>query len=868
MPFKYDPYESTYVDPNSVEIAKALRERFIQNFNAADAVGQELNKLNAADFENDQKLKAELDTSVRDNLSQYAETGNYENMTFKVAGTARDYRDRSAPITENYTRYAAYQQDLAKDYKDGKISSAAYRNSIPMTKAMGYSGISMDPNTGMVDPKSYFSGMSIATDPKITEKLIQALNLIEADSNEKTISKIYMGENGEMKYTSMQGWEGKTAEKVQKAYDAVMGNSEVQNYIAQEAKFKAYEAYSNPDGSLNKDALNQVSASGIQMHKQEMSKLQKLIGDPKTPQYKKDQYTATLNAYNQSLNYLSTTKDPAQQLNYASSLFKEELLAPYQAMASLKISNKTKSSYSEDYSDMEMRRQDAARARSVELEKLQMQAQSQIKITSEGKIDETFDPAVNETEIKTAQQNVIDDTAILNDPNRGNQEKIEAQQRINTNTEFIVARKMHSSNENAQVIPEAVVSLYDSNGVYGDTFAFGFGTEGITMKQLWSDYQTFRGAGGASGDLSVYYNSDDFYKLITSDPGSNPETDAFIKQVNNRHSGEDGALVLQELKESLTKNVNAKIIGKVAKNRTFTTQTVPPGTSPIMAVKAAEEIRSQFNTLGDLQSVQGTIYTPAAGDQQVTGNVEQMIKTWEKDTDNNGTFKAGSKIMGVRFGVANGYQFQDKSQNGQYAIFTVAPEAEGEAATGKAFKEIYVPLENIASADMQAELNKPVNRLAKLVNSTSYFGEYKKPTQTYEYEKKFSDAEVSAVQFSNELQNKNANDAAKFLKENAEVFAQYQANGYLANDGSFIGVPARKIIIKVDSPKNEKDIGEAEIFLESVDGVVEPMMEYNSQGQYVRAGKMSMNGERFTSIVNDVNLGLYNPSGYNLVNGY
>jgi hypothetical protein len=862
MPYQFGEYVSTYVDPQSVKISETLRNRFIENYNAADVVGQELNKLAAADFESDQKLKTELDTSVREKLSQFSESGDYENMTFKVAEAARDYRDKSAPITENYNRYAAYQQELAKDYKEGKISSAAYRDAIPLTKAMGYSGISMDPKTGMVDPKSYFSGMSIVRDPKISEKLVQALNLIEEDSSEKTITGLYVDPaNGEMKYTSKEGWEGITAEKVQRAYDAVMGSEEVQAYIQQEAKFKAYETYSNPDGSLNKDALNQVTASGVEMHKQEMAKLQKLIGDPKTPQYKKDQYTATLNAYTQSLNNLSTTKDPAQQLNYASSLFKEDLLAPYQSMASLKIKNKTTSEYSEDYSDMEKANRAAARARQLELDKLQLEAQGQIQIAKEGAIDENIDPATLEIKKVTAEQNIKNATAVLNDPNAGNQEKLDAQSRINSSTEELVKINMIAGTQNTEVVKDVVSSAFDENEVFGDTFAFGFGTDGLTFKQVWSEYQNYRNSSGASLSPSNY--ASDFYKLITSDPNSNPETKAFIQRLNNSNSGEDAQLVLKELGENLNVNMNAAKVAKIERTRTFTTSTVPVGTNPIIMANTAKEVKAQFNTLGDLQAVQGTIYRPAPDETQVVGSVEQMKEAWKEDG-----FTEGSKIMGVRWGVANGLELTDKSQYGQYAIFTVAPEEEGKTSTGKPYKEIYVPIESVVSADQLAELNKPVNRLGRMVYTTASATNYAKSSQTYEYEKQFSDTEVKAIQFANELQTKTPGDAAKFLKANAEVFAQYQANGYLAADGSFIGTPAKKIIIKVDGADSENATPQAEIFLQSVDGKIEPMTEYDSQGKLVRAGKMSMNGQRFTSIVNDQNLGLYNASGYNLVNGY
>ncbi len=488
MAFKYEPYQSTYVDPQSVKIAEILRDRFIQNFNAADAVGTELSKLKAADFENDQKLKSQIDADVRGRLGQYAESGAYEDMTFRVAETARDYRDRSAPVTENYNRYVAYQQDLAKQYQKGKISSKAYRNAIPMTKALGYSGISLDPNTGMVDPNSYFSGPAIVADPKITEQLIKVLNQIEADSSEKTISGLYVGEDGQMKYTSKQGWEGITEQKVNRAYEAVMALPEVQEYLNQEAKYTAYENYANPDGSLNPDALGQVTAAGIEMHKAEMNKLSALIGSPKTSQSKKQQYQATLNAYQQSMSYLEGLKDPAQQLNYAASLAKEQLLAPYQAIAAGKVYSKSSSSYEEDYSEMEKDKRRADRAKQAEIEKLAAEAASKITIAREGTMTEIIDDANVEVTADQARKNIKDAQAVLDDPNAGVADKESAKERLATNYRALALSSNIAGGATTKFVRDAIGSTLSENPEVGDIDNWGFGTYGRKFKEVYEGY--------------------------------------------------------------------------------------------------------------------------------------------------------------------------------------------------------------------------------------------------------------------------------------------------------------------------------------------------------------------------------------------
>ena len=851
MPYKFGEYVSTYVDPQSVKISEVLRDRFVQSFNAADAVGEELNKLKAADFESDQKLKTELDTKVRDNLSRYAQSGDYENMTFDVAATAKEYRDRSAPITENYNRYAEYQQKLAKDYEKGRISSSAYRNAIPMTKALGYSGLSIDPNTGMVDPKSYFSGMNIAKDPKITDRLIKVLGQIEADSAEKTITGLYTNpETGEMKYTSKQGWEGITEEKVARAYEAVMADPEVQNYLAQEGRFKAFESYSNPDGTLNADALNQVTASGMEMHKAEMDKLSALIGNPKTSQAKKQEYQATLNAYQQSMTYLSGLKDPSQQLNYAASLAKEELLNPYKAIAAGKVYNKTKSDYSEDYSEMEKEKRRAAITKQGELEKLKLMAESKITIDKEGGIDEVVDLANVESVIDKAQTNIKNDTALLNDPNAGEYEKAEARQRIATNQEQLaLAQKVLGSNAETYV-DNAVDALIVENPEVGDIDNWGFGTYGIDFSEVYNVYKSLRGSAA---------NKKDFYRVLQEGP-KGADYQALAQSIGSIHSGEDGMQILAESKASMDTKLKDLGSNQIAMNRTFNTKTAPIGTNPVISDATAAEIKGQFTTLGDLSGISGLIYRdPDNDDNQTVGTVGGeggIIDAW-----GTSGFKAESKITNIRYGVANGMELTDKSQYGQYAILTVSPEAEGEnAVTKRPYKEVYVPIEKVLSADQIAALNEPATKFQRHIQTVGMGTRYASEQQTYEFEKDFTDEEKRAIMFSNELNSKSSTEAAKFLKQNAETFEQYVAMGYLTKDGSFAGMPYQKLIIDVADAASGKS-PKAQIFLVDVNGQRKPMTDPTTGKP---AGYMDVNSEVFRSIVNDQNVGLYRADGYNL----
>lgn len=852
MAFKYEPYQSTYVDPQSVKIAEILRDRFIQNFNAADAVGTELSKLKAADFENDQKLKSQIDADVRGRLGQYAESGAYEDMTFRVAETARDYRDRSAPVTENYNRYVAYQQDLAKQYQKGKISSKAYRNAIPMTKALGYSGISLDPNTGMVDPNSYFSGPAIVADPKITEQLIKVLNQIEADSSEKTISGLYVGEDGQMKYTSKQGWEGITEQKVNRAYEAVMALPEVQEYLNQEAKYTAYENYANPDGSLNPDALGQVTAAGIEMHKAEMNKLSALIGSPKTSQSKKQQYQATLNAYQQSMSYLEGLKDPAQQLNYAASLAKEQLLAPYQAIAAGKVYSKSSSSYEEDYSEMEKDKRRADRAKQAEIEKLAAEAASKITIAREGTMTEIIDDANVEVTADQARKNIKDAQAVLDDPNAGVADKESAKERLATNYRALALSSNIAGGATTKFVRDAIGSTLSENPEVGDIDNWGFGTYGRKFKEVYEGYKAWRGGSA---------NEEDFYGILNSGPTS-AEYQALATNLSTIHEGEDGNQLLADSKAVIDTKLAALGSKKVRVDRNFNTRTAPVGTSPVLAQKAAEEIQSQFKTLGDLSGINNLIYRPKQDADQTFGDIGGeggILENWSTDG-----FTANSKITNVRYGVANGLEMIDKSETGQYAILTVAPteEAADKQGTGeilRPYKEIYVPIEKVASADMIKALNEPFTVFHRDINTLGYGTAFEQPNKTFIYEKTFTEPEKRAIMFSKELTSMSATDAARFLKENAATFEEYVTKGYLERDGSFAGSTDESIIVEVKDINNQQRPVKAEISLVDINGQIRPLVDPRS-GE--RIGQMDVNSDILRSIMNDQNVGLYHPDGY------
>jgi len=588
------------------------------------------------------------------------------------------------------------------------------------------------------------------------------------------------------------------------------------------------------------------------MHKAEMNKLSALIGSPKTSQSKKQQYQATLNAYQQSMSYLEGLKDPAQQLNYAASLAKEQLLAPYQAIAAGKVYSKSSSSYEEDYSEMEKDKRRADRAKQAEIEKLAAEAASKITIAREGTMTEIIDDANVEVTADQARKNIKDAQAVLDDPNAGVADKETAKERLATNYRALALSSNIAGGATTKFVRDAIGSALSENPEVGDIDNWGFGTYGREFKQVYEGYKAWRGGSA---------NEEDFYGILNSGPTS-AEYQALATNLSTIHEGEDGNELLAGSKAVIDTKLAALGSKKVRVDRNFNTRTAPVGTSPVLAQKAAEEIQSQFKTLGDLSGINNLIYRPKQDADQTFGDIGGeggILENWSTDG-----FTANSKITGVRYGVANGLEMIDKSETGQYAILTVAPteEAADKQGTGeilRPYKEIYVPIEKVASADMIKALNEPFTVFHRDINTLGYGTAFEQPNKTFIYEKTFTEPEKRAIMFSKELTSMSATDAARFLKENAATFEEYVTKGYLERDGSFAGSTDQRIIVEVKDINNQQRPVKAEISVVDIDGQIRPLVDLRS-GE--RIGQMDVNSDRLRAIMNDQNVGLYHPDGY------
>ena len=101
---------SMYRDTGAVEITKLLRDRYVQNLAADDALAQAILEMDSlgADDETKQALIQKYNTQ----LNQRAEQGNYEMKGVAIQKDARAFTNDYQPIKISKMRYDAYAAQL------------------------------------------------------------------------------------------------------------------------------------------------------------------------------------------------------------------------------------------------------------------------------------------------------------------------------------------------------------------------------------------------------------------------------------------------------------------------------------------------------------------------------------------------------------------------------------------------------------------------------------------------------------------------------------------------------------------------------------------------------------------------------------
>ena len=160
---------SMYRDTGAVEITKLLRDRYVQNLAADDALAQAILEMDSLGA--DDETKQALIEKYNAQLNQRAEQGNYEMKGVAIQKDARAFTNDYQPIKVSKMRYDTYAAQLEKDYQDGKIDSQT-RDGRLAESLYNYKGVQYRED-GSVDDDSLFNGSSYVHDVNVEEEIIK-----------------------------------------------------------------------------------------------------------------------------------------------------------------------------------------------------------------------------------------------------------------------------------------------------------------------------------------------------------------------------------------------------------------------------------------------------------------------------------------------------------------------------------------------------------------------------------------------------------------------------------------------------------------------------------------------------------------------
>lgn len=311
QPIKLRGYTSTYVDPKYDVMLESLNKRYETNYAANDALEAQLLQLESAPFDSDRAERIKLIKDTQKKLQEYADRGDFENLSLSLARTGKEYAKAAAPITANAKAYSAYKASLDEMVKNNDID-AGTKNKLLGYSAANYKGFSRD-ETGMVDPNSMFMGVGAVKDPKILDMLDTHLAKIVADGDKsriKRVDQIQYDANGNplpgrYEVLTESGWEKVSEQDVLNSFGVVMNEPAVTSYLNQQAVLNTYDM--TPD-KLNTWAQNTFDSYSKmkQSLEEKKTKLESEAGsilqkDPTTLNATQQQAVAVYNNINSQL---------------------------------------------------------------------------------------------------------------------------------------------------------------------------------------------------------------------------------------------------------------------------------------------------------------------------------------------------------------------------------------------------------------------------------------------------------------------------------------------------------------------------------------------------------------------------------------
>lgn len=251
MPVQFAQPISQFVNPNSVEISQILRDRYLRSFAAQDELQQKLLELQTAPFAGDVAARNALIADTNKKLGEFAERGDYENLTVPIANVARETSKKFTPLAQNYAAYEKAKQVEQERMLRGDITRAQYdrwleRSKYTYDQASGdysaYTGVQFD-DMGNAIQSSFYTHTPIAAAVDVDKEILTVLNTLEREKTGGSVTSGYDDQGGLIFYVQKEGQivERVSPERVDAAVREVLNRSNVRSYLDQEAEFQIFD---------------------------------------------------------------------------------------------------------------------------------------------------------------------------------------------------------------------------------------------------------------------------------------------------------------------------------------------------------------------------------------------------------------------------------------------------------------------------------------------------------------------------------------------------------------------------------------------------------------------------------------------------
>tara|TARA_Y100000816_G_scaffold94522_1_gene65614 strand:- start:18780 stop:21680 length:2901 start_codon:yes stop_codon:yes gene_type:complete len=193
MAYKFKPYISQYVDPQSVKINEVLRKRYVDNFAAENMLDKNLqDMLVEAEFEGDVAKANELRQRITEQANERSKRGDYENLGMNIQRDVRDFYRDYKPLEKNYVAREADKKVKQDMLARGLITPDDYDNWLQRSlyqqqedgSYVKNTGVQYDEETGLAMEGSIYQPVSIAQTVDYSDEIRKGLQGLPVMKNQ------------------------------------------------------------------------------------------------------------------------------------------------------------------------------------------------------------------------------------------------------------------------------------------------------------------------------------------------------------------------------------------------------------------------------------------------------------------------------------------------------------------------------------------------------------------------------------------------------------------------------------------------------------------------------------------------------------